>query len=670
MKINLFTLISTLLVSGIVGFFTSFQLLVAFYLLIILPGLLLVELLLPEDLFEFWEKIIISPAIGFTLVSSLVYIFSLLNVQISGGLIAGIVVLLVASTLFYKRKDLSDLEIYFDDNIYFLIFISLFAFYLIVIFLPTSGMDVPLFADSSLHGTIVRLFSNNGLIPETWDPYAPINFNHQPGFGSIVFWFTYFSELTIPKLILYITNIIYALIPASLFFFSRSIYKNWKYNFLVYFLGMASIFPLALFRSGSNATVLTYLLVPIFSGVVFKLLSKDKINSLKTTLFLTISFSGALLIHPLFGVFMAFLFVPFVLIKREWNFTLKISFWKSLIIATVLACLLASFFLFSSSPNYDLLENQWDRQVEYINPQTKISPLFFIEPIFFLFDNPGGSQINESWYFYLEDFSIREIASYPIAILFTVLFIYAIILIFKKKFIPGFYGLSIYFLFLIFSWIQSYFKINFPGWTALYPTRFKFFIILPVALILASLVLVKINDDYLKKLITFVFGFALLVSIFRNGVFLRDINYLQTTDGGGIEAIEWIDENSPKDSLFVNMITEVDSGVFIGGAAQWIPSFTGNPVLFPSLSLTEDVDRLEDRLVIMKALERGDATEEYFLNLLKSYDADYIYFSRGRMHSPNKEFRSIDNNQFKSPYYNLEFNEGVTYIYSINYEDY
>ena len=670
MKVNLFNLILTLLVSGIVGFFTSFQLVFFFYFLIVLPGFLISELLLPQKVFNFWEKAVISPAVGFTLISFLVYAFSLLNIEFSATVIIAIISLLVFLFFIIKRKSFNDLELVFHDNLYFLIFLSSFAVYLVIIFLPTAQMNVPLFADSSLHGTIVRLFQNNGLIPTTWQPYAPIEFNHQPGFGSIVLWFTYFVELSIPKLILYITNIIYSLIPVSLLFFSRTLFKNWKYNFLVYFLGLASIFPLALFRSGSNATVLIYLLVPIFSGVVFKLLDIKEFDVVKTTLFLTLSFSGGLLIHPLFGVFMAFLFIPFVLIKREWNFALKTSFWKSLIIATVLACLFASSFLFSSSPNYDLLENQWDRQVEYINPQTKISPLFFIEPIFFLFDNPGGNQINESWYFYLEDFSIREISSYPIAILFTALFIYAVILIFKKKFTPGFYGLSIYFLFLIFSWIQSYFKINFPGWTALYPTRFKFFIILPVALILASLALIKINDDYLKKITAFVFGFALLVSIFRNGVFLRDINYLQTTDGGGIEAIEWIDENSSKDSLFVNMITEVDSGVFIGGAAQWIPSFTGNPVLFPSLSLTEDVDHLEDRLVIMKALERGDATEEYFLDLLKNYDADYIYFSRGRMHSPNKEFRSIDNNQFKSPYYNLEFNEGVTYIYSINYEDY
>ena len=673
MKINLFNLIVALLLSSIVGFYTSFGFVFLVWFLLFVPGYLFSDLFLFKDNFKIWEKLIISPAVSIAFISIITYLFSLIGLNFSLFLICLSVFSLFVLFLFKNRDYLAklrDVKFVFEDSLALLFFAAVFAAYLTIIFLPTANMNVPLFADTSLHATIVRLFQDARQIPETWGGYAPIKFNHQPGFGSLVLWFTYFSEITIPRLILFVTNIIHALIPVSLLFLSRVFIREWKYNFLVFLLGVASLFPLALFRSGSNATVLIYFLTPIFTGVLIRMFKKYNFNTLSILIFLTLSFSGGLLVHPLFGVFMAFLFIPFILINKNWNIKNKKEFWKVLILSTAMSLLVVTPFFFSESSNHDLLENQWDRQSEYINPQEKISPLIVVEPNFFLFNNPPPGRIDEAWSFYIEDFSLREFLNYPIGIFFTLIMVLSVWLIYKKRFVPGIYGLFIFLLFLLFSWVQSYLRIPFPGWSALYSSRFKFFMILPVAFILGSIVLLQEKKkSYLKNTIKACLILSLVVSSLMNGVFLNNISRFETVSDEEVEAFEWITAEIEQDALIANAITEVDSGVFIGGAGQWIPSLVGNPVLFPSLSLTEEVSKIEDRLVVMKRFEDKKASDPKTIELLKKYEVDYIFISTGEMHSPIRDFERVDVNQFQSSYYTLEFKNESNYIYSINYEN-
>lgn len=670
MNINLSKLIIAAVTAFIFGFLTSLSTSFLFLTLIILPGFFISDLLLNRD-FYFFDKLIVSIATGFTFIAFTVYLFSFFPIGVSQTEISLIVILLSGIFLIFRReklKKIRNLDIhYFSGDPSLLLLVTLAA-YLIVFFLPTKGMNSPLFTDAVLHGTIARLFIENGGIPETWTPFAEIGFNHQPGFASIIFWIKNFSTTTIPELIIHITGFIHVLFPFGLYFFSRSLFKNKRYNYLVLLFGAAALFPMALFRSGSNATVLTYFLVPVLLGVVVRIFKEGGYKSISTLLFLSLSFTGALLIHPQFGFFMFFLFIPLLIFKKEWPGFNNIESWKILFLATCFSVLFSSIFFFNSVPNSNLIEDQWDKQAEYINPQMKISPYFIVEPLFFLYDNPSGDRAMERWVFYLEDFSGRDLVDHPTGIFFSFLFILSLIVTIKKKFKPGMYGLSVYLIFLVMSWVQSVIKVSFFGWQTAYPSRFKFFIALPVALIVSSLFLIKKENISFLKILNFVILTALFLSTVMNIVFLSYISEMDLLDESNREAMEWIKNNTSREELFLNRITEVDSGVFIGGAAQWIPAVTGNPIFFPALSLTEEVDLLSDRIKVAIMMQE-EIESPYFLEILRYYDIDYIYISEGMMHSPIREFQPIMAEQFENDYYQLEFKNKRVYIFSINYPD-
>ncbi|MDZ4231673.1 MAG: hypothetical protein U1C72_00270, partial [Candidatus Pacearchaeota archaeon] len=497
---NAALLILTLITAA---FLTSPILVALILLFFVLPGLVLSRLLPFQNLP--WEvKVILAVSIGIAaipLVTWLLKIFSL-------PLLSLTVIAFVALFAFAAARGIRRISFTFERRWrgFELLLIALLFLSLLSRLFPVNTLQVPPFADPALQGMITRIMTDQGGIPDTWSPFLPIAFNHQPGFASIIAWFSLLSSLPIPKLILYLTNIFHALFPFSLYLLAYALSQNRPASLISAALALIAIFPTSLFVAGANATVLMYPLAIVAAGTAILFLHEDtkqKRNGdaadLPTKLrsgirhllsywnvltALVILFAGSMLIHPTFAVFFGLIFglyTLFLILQHKLDFIGRYALRLLLVFlaALVAGAIVAPFFL-HSTPNKQLLEEQWEIQAEYVNPQHTISPYFFVEPIFFLFDNPQGA-----WYLELEKLSLRELFTHSVGILLSALFLYSLFFIWKKKDTTGYFLATLYVLFLALSSFQSVFELHFPGWNLLYPSRIKFLMVLPVALLIA-----------------------------------------------------------------------------------------------------------------------------------------------------------------------------------------
>ncbi|MDO8470454.1 MAG: hypothetical protein Q7S63_00560, partial [bacterium] len=488
-------------------------------------------------------------------------------------------------------------------------------------------------------------------------------------------------------------NIVPALFPFSLYLLAYSLSKNRAGSALCAVLGLIAIFPTSLFVAGANATVLMYPLSIVAVGSVILFLREGTSHFQKAAqqlslprkysgfstyrnalLFFAVLFTGSMLIHPTFVVFFSLILSPYVVflfLKRKKEFLHRYALQLSCIALALLVAgtAVAPFFLHSMS-NENLLKEQWGIQAGYMNPQHKLSPYFFLEPVFFLFDNPQGS-----WYLYLENFSFRELLRHPVGLLMTTLFLYSLFFLWRKKDKLGYFLLALYLIFLALSWVQSVARIEFPWWTILYPTRVKFLMILPVALLI-SLPFFKRPIPQLSVRKAFLsLPFVIIILVIPHNLLniagnLRALSTLSPFSQADERAMQWINQNVPQDALIFNAIQDVEAGVFIGGSGQWIPTLTSRKILLPALSLTEDVLNpiVANRLLVMRGIDAKLAGKENFLDLLKSYDIQYIFLSPSTMQTRRVLFGKIDPEQFlSSPYYKLEYQDEDTYIFSVLY---
>lgn len=663
-----------------------------FFLFFVIPGFVLTELL-PFRQLPLEVKLILNVSLGIALVPLVTWLFAIFSIPLTQTtVITFLVIFAIASIRIFRfsgfriEKRLQGLEILLIGILFLSIFSRLF---------PIHNLQVPPFADPALQGMITRLILIHQGIPDNWSPFLPIAFQHQPGFASIVTWFSLFSSVPIPRIILFLTNIFHALFPFSLYLLAYSLSKNRFGSALCAAMGLIAIFPTSLFVAGANATVLMYPLSIVAVGSVILFLREGTTHLQKAErqlslprkysgfsiyrnalLFFAVLFSGSMLIHPTFVVFFSLILGPYVVflfLRRKKEFLHRYALQLSCIALALLVAgtAVAPFFLHSMS-NENLLKEQWGIQAGYMNPQHKLSPYFFLEPVFFLFDNPQGS-----WYLYLENFSLPELLSHPVGLLMTTLFLYSLFFLWRKKDKLGYFLLALYLIFLALSWVQSVARIEFPWWTIVYPTRIKFLIVLPVALLI-SLPFFRRPVPWFSIRQTFLFLPLVIIilvtpynllSITRN---LRALSSLSPFSQADARAMQWIAQNIPKDALIFNAIRDVEAGVFIGGSGQWIPTLTSRKILLPALSLTEDVldPRVANRLLVMRGIDAKLAGEKNFLEILRSYNIQYIFLSPSQMQTRRTLFENIDPEQFlSSPYYKLEFQDRDTYIFSVLYPE-
>lgn len=648
----------------LISLISSPLIMLLFLFLILLPGFILTKLFI-KNIFSLPELLILSCGVGVAFIALITYLLKIFFIPLNSFTVFIIIISLIL--VFYKKelKTIKKIKIKYKKkfNLFSTILIIILFLGLFTRIYPINDMNAPLFADPAVSGTIARLIIDNQGIPDTWEPFLPIKINHQPGFASIVAWFNIFSGISIPKIILFLTNIFHGLLPLAIYFLSYQIFKKQFQSITASLISLIASFPTYVFIAGMNTGVLAYFLVPLAVG--FSISCLKKIDYKNYFLIFLISI-GAFLIHPLFGFFYVLLFGSYSLFYLFRSFNMKMLKKMSIIFSLSLIIPLLIVYPHFSGVKNSLAIEQWNLQSSYINPNKILLPSFFIEPIFVLFNNIGGF-----WYLYLESIPFLQLLFlYPIGIIMGFFFFYSIYSILKNKNKKPYLIFVWYMLFLFFSSIQSYFQFQFPFWEFIYPSRIKFLIIIPIALILSYVFSNNLKKFDYKKL---PFNFIILLLILPFGLFLitehlSEISQSPLSDYD-LEAFSWLEKNTDKNSIILNTIRDVEAGAFIGGAGQWMPAVIGRQILFPATSLTDDIlyPNIQERIKIMEYIENKNVNSVEFLNLLKQYNVNYVYISKNYMHSRNN-FSPADYRIFlESQIYEPVFNNKDVYVFKVNY---
>jgi len=538
---------------------------------------------------------------------------------------------------------------------------------------PIMNMNAPLFADPAVEGTIARLIIDNQGIPDTWQPFLPLKLTHQPGFASVVAWFNIISGIPIPRIILFLTNILLGLFPLAIYLLAYRMFKNGFQSIVVSLISLIASFPTYIFIAGMNSGVVAYFLVTLAVAAAIICLHKPECKSL---ILLFIVSAGALLVHPIFIFFYILMFGSYCLLNILRKFSLKAVKNVSIILfASIFIPILVSmpyfFDILSETSETTLVNEQWNIQADYINPSKIITPLFFIEPIFILFNNISGV-----WYLYLDQLPIFEILFlYPIAVIMLGFFAYSIYMILKNREELGYLAIFWFLLFVFFSSFQSYFGIRFPGWEFIYPSRVKFLIALPLSLLI-SFAFLNCRLPIPKKISfeSIPLGILILILIVPFGLgmvmgHLSSLSANQPLSDYDISAISWLEKNIGKNEVVLNTITDLEAGAFIGGAGQWIPALAGRSVVFPATSLTEDLSdiNIRKRTRIAELMENGTIGGDEFMGLLKEYNVSYVYISKNNMHSRNTFSPVRQEMFFASSNYELKYRNSDVSIFRVKY---
>ncbi len=636
-----------------------------FIFLLVFPGFMVTKLLVNNS-FSLSEVLILSLGVGASFISLVTYLFKYLNIPLN--VFSIILVLLSLFLIFNKYERVGNFKLRMSLKRKFglsTLLVAILMFGLLTRLYPIKGMNAPLFADSAVSGTIAKLIVDNQKIPDTWEQFLPIRLNHQPGFASIVAWFHIFSKLQIPTIILFLTNLFHGLFPLTVYLLCYQLTKNKLQSIVASSISLASSFPTYIFVAGMNTGVLAYFLVPLALAITINCL---KNLDYKSCFLLSLISVGAFLIHPIFIFFYVLFFTSysfFLLSKGSKAVVLKSIF--TLFFVSVIIPVLVTYPYFSRAVSADISDlaiEQWHIQSSYINPMDKISALFFVEPLFVLFNN-----LNGFWYLYLNQISLSTLVIvYPVALVLLAFFFYSLYTIFKERSKTGYLIVVWYLLFVFFSSLQSYYEIKFPGWMYVYPSRVKFLIGLPVSLLLSY----GFTQKKMLERHSMIFTVLLIVVAIDLVFIVKHLSSIAVSplSDRDLEAIDWIGENTSGGTI-LNTITDIEAGAFIGGPGQWIPALIGRPVVFPATSLTDDLlhPDIQGRVKIMENMEEGGIDDIGFFKLLKSYNVSHVFVSKNSMQSREK-FKQVSPQLFlTSPNYKLEYMNADAFVFKVVYPD-
>ncbi|MFB6294930.1 MAG: hypothetical protein ABEI97_04170 [Candidatus Nanohaloarchaea archaeon] len=611
---------AALLVPVLVAVSVAPRIVLSLLALVLVPGYVLSTALFEER----WNRGVAAAALGAAMLAAAVYAADWLAVPVNTGTLA-VYVLLFAAAYVYRGRPwkLLDGGNAADRSSLYLSGIAVLA--VATWFLPVSGMHAPLFADPAVEGTLARLIAAAGEIPATWEPFAAIAVHHQPGFASITAAVHMVSGVPIPRVILVVGGLVHALFPLAVFMLA-DVYLERREAVVAGFIALLAAFPAYSFVAGMNSANLGFVLGVVLAAAAARFL-RDRTGSLPVLALLA---TGTVLVHPLGLVVAGFLLLPEAMraAAAAWNGDAAVR--RTLLEA---GAAVAGLPVLLSLPYYRPIlgsgpaaaAEQFAIQSSYILPGSGLSLFHVIEPFYVNFLNWSGG-----WHV-PPDAALLAAVFNPLA---SVLLIAAAITVYRNRRgaeWAAVVGTTWYVTFLLFSTVQAAIRVEFPLHSFIYPSRVKFLFAIPVAVLSAAAlrdITVSVRGRTVPVLLAAVLVLSPLALLATAGHLLQLAGDPVVADTDR-DAIAWLDRNVPGNAVVLNTVTDVEAGAFIGGPAQWIPAYTGNPVVFPATSITGDVTRLQDRRRFMDAIRNGSA--ETFQVLLDRYNVSYIYLSRNSM---------------------------------------
>ncbi len=215
--------------------------------------------------------------------------------------------------------------------------------------------------------------------------------------------------------------------------------------------------------------------------------------------------------------------------------------------------------------------------------------------------------------------------------------------------------------------VISVFQLRYPGWYAVSPNRFLFFLFMPLC-ILCGKFFVDAEKIFSKKRFLSLMGILVLFSVGMHhfnifSSFLPDpINEVQMNPDD-LFVMEWIADHTSKDAVILNTGPDAD-------CSSWVPVLSKRKVIFPFFSGYRGdncITKLNahEKLADFQILTYTPDSE-LALATLRKYHIDYIYIPawQKRYH-----LNLYPETLFQSPLYQPVVKKGNAYIFQVNYDE-
>ena len=523
-----------------------------------------------------------------------------------------------------------------QGKLVYLILALVFLVVLVWRFYQIRNVVLPLWVDSVHHVQIVVLFLENGGIPETFEPYMPVPFYYHFAFHAIAAVFSYISRLSSADAVLYIGQVFNAAIVLAVYRLGKALWGDWRRAVLSALLVAFVTQMPAYYVTWGRYTLLTgMLLLPLIMAsaldMVNKGIKKSRLFSfglLIAGILLTHYFAAALLV-----IFLVILGIQVLVGNTRCKTRPLWSTWMPMLVAALLGFVAASPWLYRMW-GYA----QGGVEVVAIQPTLEaINELYFPEYLTYLWRLLGPAR-NQ-------------------AMLFAALPGLVIVLFRRRTRAFGVWTIGLALLSMPIGFYVAPFR----------PDHAAIVLFLPTVLLIAELLVSLIDWTPFEKITTIkiiaalvVFGLLVGWGIYETRSVINSTTILATRDD--LDALNWIEENTPPESRFGINATHWQYGSFRGvDGGWWITPLTGRMASLPNgLYGMGDDEFVEQVNLVAGQFSQLTACSPEFWELVQSEGLTHIYISANR--GAMQPSQLVD-----CPGVDLIFQNESVYLYGIEY---
>jgi hypothetical protein len=634
------------------GMGRGLALLVLATLLFVLPGYALLVLLSPGEEFDFIQRLIIAVGLSVALFPLLLYISTNLGIRLDQVKVAGLLALCGGIScwgLYRTLRRTNRFTIHvsrFTNPVgepgHLILLTFVFALSLAVRLLMIRGMPYPAWSDSYHHTIISQMIADEGLIPQSYQPYMPVEpFAYHFGFHAVVAFFHWITGMDIPGAVLVVGQILNALSVLTIYLLAHYLTKDrWAALVSALITGLLSVMPAYYVNWGRYPQLCGQVILPVAAVLTIKCLGTNKLNY-KCLIMAVLAIVGLFLAHYRVLLFYA-LFVAVYLFGGSWlarREPRKVGkLW-------VRAVLFAFFSLVIIAPWLRLLIGQFARKVQQAHAHG-----FELDPSYNLV----------TWGI------ITSMGLRPLLLSMAAL-----------GSLWGFWRRDKYAI-LVAVWAVSLFILANPHWLRLPGAGVVNNGTVVMALYIPGSILAGFLVSYLNKALKIDFGsllrlpksekwfgYAMAVAVILVSVWgAADMFQLLTPETffvtpSDLKAMAWIRENTPQDACFaINTHFWLSYAAIGTDAGYWIPYMTGRKTTVPPMLYSEGrYEYIEETNALARAtagLCEGDDT----LPTLVKNGVTHVYIGqRGGCLKPQR--------LLASPHYEAIYHQDGVWVFEV-----
>jgi hypothetical protein len=160
------------------------------------------------------------------------------------------------------------------------------------------GVDFPLWTDSYHHTVITQLIADLGVVPTSYEPYAPIErYTYHFGFHTLSAWYHWLSGDMVPRSVVLVGQIVNALVVPTSYLFAHRLCRSRMAGLVAAaILGLVSHMPAYYVNWGRYPQLSGLILLPVLLAVTMEALEPDE-NRPRLWVLTGIGVAGLFLIH-------------------------------------------------------------------------------------------------------------------------------------------------------------------------------------------------------------------------------------------------------------------------------------------------------------------------------------------------------------------------------------